>query len=271
MPILLDLLSGSHSWSKSFAELSGWECVSIDNEPKFAETTIVCGILQWEVPERLYGFVDVVTIAVPCTAYSTANKKKSEEAQEATKLLWVRAFEIVDVCLQPNGVFVCENPSRTQSMGCKSRPVGDMEEIRPGMYKTEVNYCRYSEPPEYRPGFPHPGAGGRLPMARRGRVLWHFFVPLGGACPPSGAKSRRRPLECVIHHHHHHRRPGGCVCSPAAARLRVVKGLQLWPCGGVVLIFIALRAQASAAQRSEESRLSGKNRRASREEKPVAQ
>ena len=21
--------------------------------------------------------------------------------------------------------------------------------IRPGMYKTEVNYCRYSEPPEY--------------------------------------------------------------------------------------------------------------------------
>ena len=36
------------------------------------------------------------------------------------------------------------------------------------------------------------------------------------------------------------------------------------------LVF-ALRAQASAAQRSEESRLSGKNRRASREEKPVAQ
>ena len=34
---------------------------------------------------------------------------------------------------------------------------------------------------------------------------------------------------------------------------------------------IALRAQASAAQRSEESRLSGKNRRASREKKPVAQ
>ena len=47
----------------------------------------------------------------------------------------------------------------------------------------------------------HPGAGGRLPKARRGRVLWHFFVPLGGACPPSGARSRRRPLESVIHHH----------------------------------------------------------------------
>ena len=38
-------------------------------------------------------------------------------------------------------------------------------------------------------------------MARRGRVLWRFFVPLGGACPPSGARSRIRPLECAIHHH----------------------------------------------------------------------
>ena len=36
-------------------------------------------------------------------------------------------------------------------------------------------------------------------------------------------------------------------------------------------VVIALRAQASAALRSEESRLSGKNRRASREEKPVSQ
>ena len=97
MPILLDLLSGSHSWSKSFAELPGWECVSIDNEPKFAETTIVCDILQWDVPERLHGSVDVVTIGVPCTAYSTANKKKTLEAQEATKLLRVRAFEIADL------------------------------------------------------------------------------------------------------------------------------------------------------------------------------
>ena len=41
--------------------------------------------------------------------------------------------------------------------------------------------------------------------------------------------------------------------------------------GAVCMFLIALRAQASAAQRSEESRLSGKNRRASREEKPVAQ
>ena len=112
--ILLDLFSGSLSWSKAFAELPGWECISIDNDPKFAETTIVCDVLEWEVPERLHGFVDAVTIGVSCTAYSTANKKKSEEAQEATRVLWRRAFEIADVCLKPNGVFVCKNPSRTE-------------------------------------------------------------------------------------------------------------------------------------------------------------
>ena len=98
------------------------------------------------MPGRLHGAVDVVTIGVPCTAYSTANKKKALDAQEATKLLWVRAFEIADLVLKPNGAYVCENPSRTELTGCVSRPVGDMEEIRPGMYKTEVNYCRYSEP-----------------------------------------------------------------------------------------------------------------------------
>ena len=53
-------------------------------------------------------------------------------------------------CLETERVFVAENPSRTELTGCKSRPIGDMEAlIRPGMYKTEVNYCRYSEPPEY--------------------------------------------------------------------------------------------------------------------------
>jgi hypothetical protein len=146
MPILLDLFSGSLSWSKAFAELPGWQCISVDNDEKFTDTTVVCDVLQWEVPERLHGSVDVVTIGVPCTAYSTANKKKSEEAQEATRVLWRRAFEIADLVLKPNGVFVAENPSRTELTGCTSRPIGDMEAlIRPGMYKTQVNYCRYSD------------------------------------------------------------------------------------------------------------------------------
>ena len=98
----------------------------------------------------MHGAVDVVTIGVPCTAYSTANKKKTEEAQEATRVLWMRAFEIADLCLKSNGCVLAENPSRTELAGCKSRPIGDMEAlIRPGMYKTQVNYCRYSTPPEY--------------------------------------------------------------------------------------------------------------------------
>ena len=117
---------------------------------KFTDTTIVYDVLEWEVPERLHGAVGVVTIGVPCTAYSTANKKKSDEAQEATRVLWRRAFEITDLVLKPNGVFVCKNPSRTELTGCKSRPIGDMEAlIRPGMYKCEINYCRYSELSEY--------------------------------------------------------------------------------------------------------------------------
>ena len=152
MPILLGLFSGSLSWSKAFAELSDWETISIDSDPKYTDTTtIICDVLEWEVPERLHGSVDVVTIGVPCTAYSTANKKKTEEAQEATRVLWMRAFEIADLVLKPNNsVLVAENPSRSELTGCKSRPIGDMEAlIRPGMYKTQVNYCRYSEPPEY--------------------------------------------------------------------------------------------------------------------------
>lgn len=149
MPVLLDLFSGSLSWSRAFSE-NEWECISVDNDPKLPGTTIVCDLLEWEVPERLHGAVDCVTIGVPCTAYSTANKKKTEESQEATRALWRRSFEITDLVLKPGGVFVCENPSRTELTGCKSRPVGDMERvIRPGLFTVEINYCRYSEPPEY--------------------------------------------------------------------------------------------------------------------------
>jgi len=52
MPILLDLFSGSLSWTKAFAELPEWECVSIDNDPKYTDTTIICDVLEWEVVEQ---------------------------------------------------------------------------------------------------------------------------------------------------------------------------------------------------------------------------
>ena len=72
------------------------------------------------------------------------------DTKAAISVAGARAFEITGLVPKPNGVFVCENPSRTELTGCKSRPIGDMEAlIRPGMYKTEVNYCRYSTPPEY--------------------------------------------------------------------------------------------------------------------------
>ena len=52
------------------------------------------------------------------------------------------------------------------------------------------------------PGFPHPGAGGRLPNGTAWAGFVAFFSSLsGGACPPSRARSKIRPLECATHHH----------------------------------------------------------------------
>ena len=42
---------------------------------------------------------------------------------------------------------------------------------------------------------------GACYMARRGRVLWRPLVPLGGDCPPPGARPRARLQESVIQHH----------------------------------------------------------------------
>ena len=69
-------------------------------------------------------------------------------------------------------------------------------------------------PTNGRPGFPFGflGAGGRLPHGTAWAGFVVFFVPLGGACPPSGARSRRRPLESAIHHHH--------KCGTSAAPVR---------------------------------------------------
>ena len=142
--ILLDLFSGSRSWSKAFEELDDCECLSLDNDPKHRETTWVVDIHEWEPPERLIGNVDVVCIGVPCTAYSTACKKKTPARFQATRELWLRSFEIARRVLKPNGVMVCENPSRTELTGCKSQPIGDMEIMRPDLFKCEINYCRYS-------------------------------------------------------------------------------------------------------------------------------
>ena len=73
--IVLDLFCGSKCWSKAFAEL-GWETYTLDIEAKF-NATATADIHQWEPPARLIGNVDVVTIGVPCTAYSTACKNKN--------------------------------------------------------------------------------------------------------------------------------------------------------------------------------------------------
>ena len=144
MPVLLDVCSGSRSWSRSFAELDDWECLSVDNDPKHSDTTWIADIMQWAPPEGL--IVDVVCIGVPCTAYSTANKRKTAERFQQTRALWLRAFALADQVLRPGGIIVCENPARTELTGCKSQPTGDMQLMRPELFRSTVCYCMYSEP-----------------------------------------------------------------------------------------------------------------------------
>ena len=137
--------------------------------------------------------------------------------------------------------------ARTNSRSVRGESCGKTREGKTG--RRRVASCDAADPPPRaptngRPGFPHPGAGGRLPMARRGQVSWRFFVPLGGACPPSGARSRRRPLECAIHHHHRHvtpqvrgtcgilLHPPPCARGPGASAPTAGQGLCVWVFAG---------------------------------------
>ena len=84
-------------------------------------------------------------------------------------------------CLKPNGVCVYENHSPTELTGCKSRPV-DMEAIRPGMNKTEVNYCRYSEPPQYTFSWKKTTLWSNADVLRNGFEPLRYTAKLGRCC-----------------------------------------------------------------------------------------
>ena len=99
-------------------------------------------------------------------------------------------------------------------------------------------------------------------MARRGRVLWRFFVPLGGACPPSGARSRRRPLEFAIYHHQGGgvitKKPFrflGCVAAAGCGGLHF--GLRAW----FIVQFIIIMSSTTAGGRSRTRRREGSHTR----------
>ena len=91
----------------------------------------------------------MICLGTPCTNVSTANKNKTEEKFRQTEELWARAFELCDLLLKPGGTILCENPSRCESSGCRSRPIGMVDAIRPGLWRCEVNYCRYSTTYQY--------------------------------------------------------------------------------------------------------------------------
>ena len=139
---MLDLFAGSKSWSKAFRE-KGFICLSLDLDPRF-NCTWTCDIHEWVPPPNLRA--DVICLGTPCQNVSTANKTKTPEKFEQTENLGRRAFELCDALLKDGGIILAENPSRCESSGCRSRPVGMVDTIRPGLWKTEVNYCRYSSP-----------------------------------------------------------------------------------------------------------------------------
>lgn len=144
MKLCLDLFCGTKSWSKAFSA-KGYVCLSLDFDPKFAPTWCA-DIFEWVPPIGLHKNVDVICLGTPCTNVSTANKAKTEAKFRETEALWARAFALCDLLLKDTGVILAENPSRCESSGCRSRPIGMVDAIRPGLWRCEVNYCRYSTP-----------------------------------------------------------------------------------------------------------------------------
>ena len=133
MKLCLDLFCGTKSWSKAFRE-AGYVCLSLDCDDRFAPTWCA-DIHNWVPPAGLYQNVDVICLGVPCTNVSTANKSKTEAKFRATENLWARSFALCDLLLKADGVILCENPSRCESSGCRSRPVGMVDAIRPNLWR----------------------------------------------------------------------------------------------------------------------------------------
>lgn len=144
MKICLDLWCGSKSFSKGFRE-KGFVCLSLDNDPKFNPTFCV-DIFEWQPPPGMYKSVDCICAGPVCTLVSTARKCKDDEGFALTKRFWERTFELVDLLLKPGGVAIFENPGRTEvsSNKCRGFPIGIVEQLRPSLWSTTVNYCMYS-------------------------------------------------------------------------------------------------------------------------------
>jgi hypothetical protein len=108
---MLDLFSGTGSVSRVFEE-AGWECVSVDIDPKF-NPTICCSVLDIPIDRWEPGYFDYIHASPVCREYSRAHTG-SQRDLEAGDLLVVYALQLIEAlapCCGKKFCWTLENPA----------------------------------------------------------------------------------------------------------------------------------------------------------------
>ena len=130
-PRVLDLFSGTGSFSRPFAKL-GWEVYTLDHNPRF-RPHMCCDILEWNPQEFPPGFFDVVLASPPCQYFSIANHHKPPGLHQGDCYV-LQTLRIIEY-LQPQ-VWLLENP-RTGALPQRSY----MAKIP----FSDFDYCEFAE------------------------------------------------------------------------------------------------------------------------------
>ena len=139
----LELFSGTQSFTKAVQVIDPEaECITVDILPKF-NPTICCDILELDYHRWKEGDFDIVWCSPPCTEYSKAKTRGERDLVLADSLVR-KCFEILDY-LKPK-YWIVENVGT-------GLLVKRMENIRPGLKMTFVDYCCYGKPYRKRTAF----------------------------------------------------------------------------------------------------------------------
>ena len=132
----LELFSGTQSFTKGIKRLNkNYNTTTVDILPLF-KPDIRADILTWDYKKLPTGIFDIIWCSPPCTEYSIA-KTTGERKLELADSLVKKCFEILDY-FKPR-VWILENVGT-------GLLVKRMENIRPGLRKTFVDYCFYGKP-----------------------------------------------------------------------------------------------------------------------------
>lgn len=118
---VLELFKGTGSLSK-YCEANGWECISLDIDPKF-NATHTCDILDFDYTQYPVDYFDIVWASPECKVYSSLQysnigryKYKTradlEDAQEDNWKYTYKAIEMIQY-FKPHKWFI-ENPLGSQ-------------------------------------------------------------------------------------------------------------------------------------------------------------